>query len=59
MDYNSQHFQWMKNLYEIPHGKHGPMPRKNQWLVANEPVEVQDFKKFSDHLRGIYRMYLK
>ena len=36
------------------------MSGKNQRLFADEPVEVQDFKKFTDHFRGIYfRTYLK
>ena len=26
-------------------------------LVINEPVEVEDFRKIIDHLRGIYRIY--
>ena len=40
--------------------------RKNMWSVADEPVEfekepveVQDFMIFTNHLRGIYRMCLK
>ena len=40
--------------------------RKNQRLVADEPVEfekqpveVQEFMKFSDQFKGIYRKYLK
>ena len=42
------------------------MSGKNQWLVADEAVEfeektveVQDFRKFTDYFRGIYRIYLK
>jgi hypothetical protein len=31
-----------------------------QWLVADEPVEVGDFGRITDHFRGIYRrIYLK
>ena len=37
---------------------------ENRQLVTNEPVEfekkpveVQDCKKFTDHFRGIYRIY--
>ena len=38
----------------------GPsMSGKNWWLVADEPVEGPDFRKFTDHFRGIYRIYLK
>ena len=43
-----------------------PMSGKNRWLVADGlvefekwSVEVQDFKKFTDHFRGIYRICLK
>ena len=32
---------------------------KNPWLVAYEPVEVQDFKKVTEHLRIISRIYIK
>ena len=32
-----------------------PMIRENWHLVTNEPVEVQDCKKITDHFRGIYR----
>jgi hypothetical protein len=39
---------------------------ENRPLVTNElvefekqPVEVQDFREFTDHFRGIYRIYLK
>ena len=35
------------------------MSGKNRRLVADEPVEVQDFSKFTDHFGGIYRIYLK
>ena len=40
--------------------------RENRHIVADEPVEfekwpveVQDFRKFTDHFRGIYRIYIK
>ena len=40
------------------------MIRENRQLVANDPVafekesvEVQDCRKFSNHFRGIYRVY--
>ena len=33
------------------------MIRKNQHLVTDEPVEVQDCMKTTDHFRGIYRIY--
>ena len=43
-----------------------PMSVKNRWLVADEPVEfkkqpveVQDFRRFTAHFRGIYRINLK
>ena len=35
------------------------LSRKNQRLVADEPIEVQDFKKFTDHFRGIFEIYFK
>ena len=35
----------------------GPMIRENWQLVTDEPVEVQDCRKFTYHLRGIYRIY--
>jgi hypothetical protein len=30
---------------------------KNRQLVIDEPVEVQHYKKITDHFRGIYRIY--
>ena len=43
-----------------------PTVRENRQLVTDEPVEfekepveVQDFKRITDHFRGIYGMYLK
>ena len=30
--------------------EHAAMSRKNRRLVADEPVEVEDFRKFTDHL---------
>ena len=27
--------------------------------VRKEPVEVQDFRRITNHFRGIYRIYLK
>ena len=35
------------------------MSGKNRQLVADEPVEVGDLRKFTDHLKGIYGIYLK
>jgi hypothetical protein len=32
---------------------------ENQELVTDEPVEVQDCRKITDHSRGIYRVYPK
>ena len=33
---------------------------ENRQLVADEPVEVQDFRRITDHFRGTYRrIYLK
>ena len=32
---------------------------KNRRLVTDEPVEVQDFRKLTDHFIGIYRICLK
>ena len=37
----------------------GPMCRENRRLVVDEPVEVEDFKKFTNHSRIIYGIYLK
>ena len=31
--------------------------RENWQLVTNEPVEVQDHMKITDHFKGIYRIY--
>ena len=43
-----------------------PMNRVNRLLVTDEPVEieknlveVQDFRKFTDHFRGIYWTYIR
>ena len=36
-----------------------PMSGENRRLVENESIEVQDFKKFTDHSRGIYTISLK
>ena len=36
----------------------GPMIGKNRQSVINEPVEVQECRKITDHFRGIYRIYL-
>ena len=30
---------------------------ENRQLVTDEPVEVQDYRKITDHFRGIYRIY--
>ena len=30
---------------------------ENRQLVTNEPVEVKDCKKITDHFRGIYKTY--
>jgi hypothetical protein len=35
------------------------MSGKNWRLVADEPVEVKDFRKFTDNFRGIDRIYMK
>ena len=35
------------------------MSGENRPLVTDEPVEVQDFSKITDHVTEIYRMYLK
>ena len=53
------------NLYTL--SELGPMSGKNQQLVTDEPVEfeklwrveVGDFRRVSDHLRGIYGIYIK
>ena len=48
------------------YGQSRSMNRENQPLVTDElvefekwPVEVHDFRKFTDHFRGIYGPYLK
>ena len=45
---------------------HEQLLGENQWLVTDEPVEfeetpveVGDFKRITDQLRGIYGIYLK
>ena len=35
------------------------MKGENRLLVTDEPVEVQDSRKTTDHFRGIYEIYLK
>jgi hypothetical protein len=42
------------------------MIRENRQLVTDElvefeksPVEIQDFRRITDHFRGIYGIYLK
>ena len=35
------------------------MSGKNRRLVTNEPVEVDDFRRITDHFREIYGIYLK
>ena len=35
----------------------GSLIKENRQLVINEPVEVQDCRKITDHFRGIYRVY--
>ena len=44
----------------------GPLPPSSYYshhiwylLRSHEVVEVQDFRKITDHLRGIYRIYLE
>jgi hypothetical protein len=32
---------------------------ENQQLVTDEPVEVQDFRRLTNHFRGIYGICLK
>ena len=34
-------------------------PGKHRRLVADEPVEVQDLRKLTNHVRRIYREHLK
>ena len=33
------------------------MVGENRQFVTDEPVEVQDCRKITDHFRGIYRIY--
>jgi hypothetical protein len=35
------------------------MSGKNRRLVTDEPVEVEDFRRITDHFREIYGIYLK
>ena len=35
------------------------MSGKNRRLVTDEPVEVDDFRRITDHFREIYGIYLK
>ena len=35
------------------------MIKKNRQLVTNEPVEVQNFRRITDHFRECYETYLK
>ena len=35
------------------------MNGENGLQVTNEPIEVQNFRKIIDHLRGVYGIYLK
>jgi len=35
------------------------MIAENQQLVKDEPVEVGNFRRLTDHFGGIYRIYLK
>jgi hypothetical protein len=30
---------------------------ENRQLVTDEPAEVQEFKRITDHFKGIYRLY--
>jgi hypothetical protein len=32
---------------------------ENRQLATDEPVEVQGFRRITDHFRGIYGIYLK
>ena len=34
-----------------------PMIGEDQKLVTNEPVEIEDCRKITDHFRGIFRIY--
>jgi hypothetical protein len=43
-----------------------PLNMENQWLVTDDPIEyekqpaeVGDFRRITDHFKGIYRIYLK
>ena len=49
-----------------PPNANQPMIEENRQLVTDEPVElegkmaaVQDFKRITDHFRGIHGIYLK
>jgi hypothetical protein len=52
------------NLVGSPYSSHvvatilyEPMIGENSQLVTNELVEVQDWRKMTDHCRGIYKIY--
>jgi hypothetical protein len=53
-------------LQELHYGPQDVVSGRNRRLVADEPVEfeklpveVQFLGKFTDHFRGIYKIYLK
>ena len=46
------------NNFCIEHPRLCPMTRENWQLVTDEPVEVQDCRKITNHSRGIHRIYL-
>ena len=48
----------VRTVYKLPH-IYLTYVRENRWLVADEPVEVRDLRKFTDHFRWIYRIYLE
>ena len=46
-------------LYSIGQDLAGSIIGENQQLVTNEPVEVEDCRKITNHFRGIYSVYPK
>ena len=57
---NLQNFDFFPPYFSNIHSSNSSSTSKeNMQLVADEPVEVQEFKKFTDPFRRIYTIYLK
>ena len=48
-------YSWL--VQDGSESKSRPMIGENRRWVTNEPVEVQDCRKITDHFRGIYRIH--